>query len=100
MRGFIYIGNFHLMHFFAFLFLIGAIAAIFTAGWAWKIFALICLALAIRYAVKYVWWNFEMEPKSQFWTWCKLKYLTNLSFIQGGLKDFWKYKILCIEPSF
>jgi hypothetical protein len=29
-----------------------------------------------------------------------MKYLTNLSFIKGGLKDFKKYKILCIEPSF
>ena len=41
-----------------------------------------------------------MEPRDKFLTWCKMKYLTNLSFIQGGLKDFKKYKILCIEPSF
>jgi hypothetical protein len=54
----------------------------------------------VRYALKYVWWNFDMEPKSEFWTWCKLKYLTNLSFIQGGLKELKKFKILCIEPSF
>jgi glycosyltransferase involved in cell wall biosynthesis len=99
-RGFVYIGNFHLMHLFAFFFLLGAIVSAFTAGWGWKIFALISLALAIRYAVKYVWWNFDMEPKSEFWTWCKLKYLTNLSFIEGGLKEFSKLKILCIEPSF
>jgi hypothetical protein len=41
-----------------------------------------------------------MEPKSKFLVWCKMKYLTNLSFLQGGLKDFKQYKILCIEPSF
>jgi len=52
------------------------------------------------FAYQYVKWNFAMEPKAAFWAWCKMKYLTNLSFIQGGLKDFKKYKILCIEPSF
>jgi hypothetical protein len=56
--------------------------------------------LTLWFGYEFVKWNLDMEPKSKFWTWSRLKYLTNLSFIQGGLKDFKKFKILCIEPSF
>ena len=66
----------------------------------WGILSLVSLFLAFYFLFQYVKWNFGMEPKAKFLVWCKMKYLTNLSFIQGGLKDFKKYKILCIEPSF
>jgi len=99
-RGFVYIGNFHLMHLFALLFLIGGIFTFFSRGWGINIFTLVSFLLMCYFAYQYVKWNFDMEPKDKFLTWCKYKYLTNLSFIQGGLKDFKKFKILCIEPSF
>ncbi len=100
MRGFVYIGNFHLMHLYALLFLAGlALSFIFTPLFI-KVLTVIFLLLTWRYAYLFVRWNFDMEPKDKFWFWCKMKYLTNLSFIQGGLKDFKKYKVLCIEPSF
>ncbi len=99
-KGFVYLGNFHLMHFWALAFVIGMTAGILTKNFGWLIISEISLLLTFYYAYKYVRWNFGMEPKSAFWVWCKMKYLTNLSFIQGGLKDFKKYKIFCIEPSF
>ncbi len=100
LRGFVYIGNFHLLHLFGLLFVVGLALSLIFGGWGFKIFTLVSLALMLYFAHQYVKWNFGMEPKEKFWTWCKMKYLTNLSFIQGGLKDFKKYKILCIEPSF
>jgi glycosyltransferase involved in cell wall biosynthesis len=99
-KGFVYLGNFHLMHICAVLFIIGLIFGFIVGGLPWFIFSLLSFLLTFKFAYQYVRWNFDMEPKSEFWTWCRLKYLTNLSFIQGGLKDFKKYKILCIEPSF
>ena len=99
-RGFVYLGNFHLMHLFALFFILGVIFSFVFVGLSWKIFMAASLLLTLYFAYQYVKWNLAMEPKSAFWTWCKMKYLTNLSFIQGGLKDFKKYKILCIEPSF
>ncbi len=99
-RGFVYIGNFQLMHIFVLLFILGTVLNFVLAGWGIKIFTLIFGVLTLYFAYQYVKWNFGMEPKSKFFTWCKMKYLTNLSFIQGGLKDFKKYKIFCIEPSF
>ena len=100
LRGFVYIGNFHLMHLFAALFIMAAIFSIFLSGLSWKIFMLVSLLLTLYFGYQFVKWNFGMETKDKFWTWCKMKYLTNLSFIQGGLKDFKKFKVLCIEPSF
>jgi glycosyltransferase involved in cell wall biosynthesis len=99
-KGFIYLGNFHLMHMAAALFLAGLIWAVIAKTLVWWLVALLLFLFVIKFAYQYVRWNFDMEPKSAFWTWCRLKYLTNLSFIQGGLKEFGKYKILCIEPSF
>jgi glycosyltransferase involved in cell wall biosynthesis len=99
-RGFIYLGNFHLMHVFALLFIIGLIFSFIAGGLGFAILALASFLLTLYFGYQYVKWNFGMEPTNKFWVWCKMKYLTNLSFIQGGLKDFKKYKILCIEPSF
>jgi len=100
LRGFVYLGNFHLLHIFGLLFLVGLILSLIFTGIGLKIFTLISFILTLYFAYQYVKWNFGMEPTNKFWVWCKMKYLTNLSFIQGGLKDFKKYKILCIEPSF
>ncbi len=99
-RGFVYLGNFHLMHIFALLFLIGLALSFIWQALALKVLTAAAFLFTLYFAYQYVKWNFGMEPKSRFLTWCKMKYLTNLSFIQGGLKDLAKYKILCIEPSF
>jgi len=100
LRGFVYLGYFHLMHIVGIIFILGVILSFIVKGWFWPGFSVIMLLLTLRFAYMYVRWNFDMEPKDKFWAWCKMKYLTNLSFIQGGLKEFKKYKILCIEPSF
>lgn len=100
LKGFVYLGNFHLMHIFGFLFIIGLILNFILKGIGIRIFTAISFLLMLYFTYQYVKWNFGMEPKNKFFIFCKMKYLTNLSFIQGGLKDFKKYKILCIEPSF
>ncbi|HRZ13970.1 MAG TPA: glycosyltransferase [Candidatus Omnitrophota bacterium] len=100
LRGFVYIGNFHLMHLCALATLFGLLISLLRASFGWWVFTLIFFLLTWKYAYQFVRWNFDMEPKSAFWFWCKIKYQTNLSFIQGGLKEFAKYKVLCIEPSF
>ncbi|MEW6075583.1 MAG: glycosyltransferase [Candidatus Omnitrophota bacterium] len=100
LRGFVYIGNFHLMHIFGILTLLGLVASFLVPGPGIQIATLIAFTLTLYFIYQYVKWNFDMEPKNKFFSWCKMKYLTNLSFIQGGLKDFAKYKILCVEPSF
>jgi len=100
-KGFIYLGNFHLMNLFGIGFLAYLLLSLFTPGFgASEIIGLIFLILSGYFTFRFVEHCFAMEPKRHFFTWCKMKYLTNLSFIMGGLKDFRKYKIICIEPSF
>ena len=99
-RGFIYLGNFHLLHICGAMFIAGAVLSFILKSMVLWWIGMVSLLAALYFAYHYVKWNFAMEPKDKFWFWCKIKYLTNLSFIQGGLKDFKKSKILCIEPSF
>lgn len=99
-RGFVYLGNFHLMHLFAFFFLAGLVPSLIFASTVLRVFTLASFFLAFYFGYQYVKWNFDMEPKDKFWVWCKMKYLTNLSFIKGGLKGRKEFKVLCIEPSF
>jgi glycosyltransferase involved in cell wall biosynthesis len=100
MKGFVYVGNFHLMHLFGILSVFSWIATAFMQTTNMVNISGILTLLTLWFGYEFVKWNLDMEPKSKFWTWSRLKYLTNLSFIQGGLKDFKKFKILCIEPSF
>ncbi len=92
-RGFIYLGNLHMMHIFWFLFLVSLILSP-------KLFSLVAFFFASYFTYRTFKWCFYMEPKKNILTWCKMLYMTNLSFIRGGMKGFFKYKIFCIEPSF
>jgi len=92
-KGFIYLGNFHMMHITGLLFIMGLI-------FSWGSISWLFLFLFLLFTYQYVKWNFFMEPRSKFLTWCRMKYLTNLSFIQGGLKGYKTHKVFCIEPSF
>ena len=100
-KGFIYIGNFHLMHIFGALFLLFFILQwiFFTSFWI-RLFSWISLFLFLYFIFKYFKSVFNIEPYDKWREFAKIKYLTNLYFIRGGLKNSFKYKTFCIEPSF
>lgn len=100
LRGFAYIGNFHMLHLSLLALLISGITAALAPSMAALIACGVFLLVTLHFGYQYVKWNFDMEPKDRFWVWCKMKYLTNRSFIKGGLKGWRQYKVLCIEPSF
>ncbi len=100
-RGFLYLGCFHLMHIFAFIFILGLISFIHNPGsMPAAFFTIAAFFLGIYYVYKFSYWCWFMKPRKYFFTWFRMKYLTNLSFIAGGLKDAKKYKVFCVEPSF
>lgn len=100
-KGFIYIGNFHLMHIFGFFFLL-----FFVLHWAFgasfwlKFFTWANLLLFVTYTFKFFRPAFNIEPYNKWFEFAKLRYLTNLHFTRGGLQGSKKYKTFCIEPSF
>jgi glycosyltransferase involved in cell wall biosynthesis len=100
-RGFIYLGNFHLAHIFGALFLLLLLGLWSNpASLLLRITTMISLILSLSYFYKLFYWCWYMQPRRNLPTWCRMKYLTNLSFIIGGLKESKRYKTFCIEPSF
>jgi hypothetical protein len=100
-KGFIYIGNFHLMHFFGLLFLLFFIGQWMVPCSFWiKFFAWVLLPITAYFKFKFFRTAFNMEPYNEWLPFAKMKYLTNLYFILGGLKGSTKNGTFCIEPSF
>lgn len=106
-KGFIYFGNFQMMHIFGLIAVITLInliiglfastATLVAAGWF-----MITLLLFVFFAYRFFYWCFCWEPKSNLLYWFKIKYLSNWHFMRGvwqGMSKF-KYRIFCIEPSF
>ncbi|HIE36156.1 MAG TPA: glycosyltransferase [Candidatus Omnitrophica bacterium] len=100
-KGFIYIGNFHLMHLFGLLFLIFFILQwiFFNSFWL-KLLSWTTLPLFLFFTFRFFRTAFNIEPYHKWFEFAKMKYLTNFYFILGGLKKSFKYKTFCIEPSF
>ncbi|MFH2139067.1 MAG: glycosyltransferase [Candidatus Omnitrophota bacterium] len=100
-KGFIYIGDFHIMHVTGLLAIISAILlALGIGGQALLITASISALITLFLAKRFFHYCFIMEPRKHFFTWCKMKYMTNLMFIKGGLQRSREFKTFCIEPSF
>lgn len=100
-KGFIYLGYFQMMHLSALLAFIGAIMLLSGIGGMFAIgLTAIMSVLTLYFVRKYFDVCFLMKPHKHFFTWCKMKYMTNLMFVIGGLKRSKEFKTFCIEPSF
>lgn len=100
-KGLIYLGTFHWMHIFSLGFLISLHKSLVNSGYGMsELLTLILAGLSGRFIYNFFGGCFKMHPKNQCRTFCKIKYSTNWSFMKGALINFWKYKILYIEPSF
>lgn len=100
-KGFIYIGYFHIMHITALLTIIGIVLMALNVIPNFAIVLTSISAVLTLYCMRrYFDVCFLMKPHKHFFTWCKMKYITNLMFTIGGLKRSQKFKTFCIEPSF
>jgi len=100
-KGFIYIGNFHLMHMYGILFLISFLLQwLLPESMFLRVSSWVCLFPTLWCTFHFFKTAFNIPP---YWEWpafAKMKYLTNLKFILGGLKGSKKNKTICVEPSF
>ncbi len=100
-KGFIYIGNFQLMHLFGGLFTIFFLLhwLFLGSGWlqffTWAAFVPFLISL-----FKFFKPAFNIEPYDRWFDFARIKYLTNLYFIKGAWKGSAKYKTFCIDTSF
>ncbi|MCM8823507.1 MAG: hypothetical protein NC822_02410, partial [Candidatus Omnitrophica bacterium] len=100
-KGFIYLGNFHFMHIFGVLTLFFFILQwVFFPSLIMSILAWGCLPLFLFFTFRFFRTAFNIEPYNKWFEFAKMKYLTNLYFLWGGLKNSLRYRTFCIEPSF
>jgi cellulose synthase/poly-beta-1,6-N-acetylglucosamine synthase-like glycosyltransferase len=98
-KGLICLGYFQLMHLGGFLFLFFGSLNIFYPRTLLSLTTIISGLLFLWFLEKYFQPCFNLKPKKLFFFWCKIRYLTNWSFIKGALTGLKKYGILYIEPS-
>ncbi len=91
-KGNIYLGNFHFLNIF---FLLTILSIVFR----WKT-TLLFLSLTLLFAIIYFSPLIKLKPTKKFLKWCKIKYLSNLSFIMGGIKGSFVFGAIDIEDSF
>jgi len=96
-KGVIYIGNFHLMHLFGLLFLAQLFVSIFGGGFS----PLVILwgSLFLLFAALYFAPALDLNPRSKFLTWFRVRYLSNWALMRGGFKGMRTWKIIYIESS-
>jgi hypothetical protein len=100
-KGFIYIGNFHLMHIFGILFFIFFVLQwFFLFSFRIQLLSWAFFVSFLFFAFRFFRTAFNIEPYNKWFAFAKMKYLTNFYFFLGGLKGSFKHKTFCIEPSF
>ena len=116
-KGIIHLGHFHWMWIFGLLTVIGVIKSILFTMWP-ALIVNTCpfVKTASLLSGVYSWtglfalftgWNIfrylapvrELAPQSAFWTFAKIRYATNWSFMKGALSGMKKFGTICVEPS-
>jgi cellulose synthase/poly-beta-1,6-N-acetylglucosamine synthase-like glycosyltransferase len=98
-KGIMHIGDYHLMHFFGLLFILGLIACAFSRSALLSYLTLGSFLLGSFFLYRYFRPCFKLKPGSKFFSWCKIRYLTNRSFIKGASQGSKKFGPICIEGS-
>lgn len=98
-KGFIYIGNYHMFHLFLLIGLISLLKLIIAPGLISALVLLLSLGAAGWFFYRFNYWVFQW-PKKNLSAYLKMKYMSNFWFCWGGLVGALKHKAVCIEPSF
>jgi hypothetical protein len=97
-KGMLYIGNFHLMHIFGFLFSLCLIGGLLIPS----LFNAKLLVLGILFALfagLYFWPIFSLKPRSKFLRWAKIRYISNWALMRGGFKGMKQWGVFYLESS-
>lgn len=96
-RGIIYIGDYHFMHLFGLAFVMCLIQTLVTQNaTAWLA---VWGVLFGTFLFKYFKPMLELEPKSKFLTWAKIRYISNWALMKGGFKGGHTFGVVYLESS-
>lgn len=97
-KGMLYIGDFHLMHIFGLLFVSRLINSIFSP----ILFNKTLLVLGVIFFVSglsYFWPMLSLKPRSKFFRWAKIRYVSNWALMRGGFKGMKTWGVFYLESS-
>jgi hypothetical protein len=96
-KGMLYVGDFHFMHFFGAAFLIKVIQTIFTCtATAWLY---VWGALFLYFFWRYFKSALKMKPVGKFLTWARIRYISNWALMLGGFKGGRTFGVIYLESS-
>lgn len=96
-RGILYWGDFHFMHLFGLAFLINLVQTLVTKNMtAWLP---IWAALFIAFLVKYFKPMLKLKPAGKFFTWARIRYVSNWALMKGGFKGGKTFGVIYLESS-
>lgn len=96
-KGIIHVGSFHLMHISLGGVVVGGILSALTAA---GIPFLAASALALAWSgLSYFAPCAKLNPAGKFFTWCKIRYLSNWAYVRGAIDGTSRFGPVCIESS-
>jgi cellulose synthase/poly-beta-1,6-N-acetylglucosamine synthase-like glycosyltransferase len=96
-RGIIYIGDFHFMHLFGLGSLVSLARSLMIGNFSASFYVWGGLFLVFLY--KYFAPMLKLKPGNKFFTWCKIRYLSNWALMRGGFKGAKTFGVTYIESS-
>ena len=96
-KGIIYIGDYHFMHLFGLAFIINLVQTIVTQN----ITAALPIwgALFFLFLHKYFKPMLKLDPRNKFFTWAKIRYISNWALMKGGFKGGKTFGVIYLESS-
>lgn len=96
-KGIIYIGDYHFMHLFGLAFVINLIQTLVTrCTTAWlPIWGVLFLFFLIKYFKPML----KLAPRSKFFTWAKVRYVSNWALMKGGFVGGKTFGVIYLESS-
>lgn len=96
-KGIIYIGDFHFMHAFGLVFIINLLQTIITK--TATVWLGIWAGLFLYYLYRYFKPTLKLEPRNKFFTWARIRYISNWALMRGGFKGAKTFGLVYLESS-
>ena len=97
MPGIIYWGDFHFMHVFGLAFIVNLIQTVVTHNPT--VWLPVWAALFIFFSYKYFKPMLKLKPTSKFFTWARIRYVSNWALMNGGFKGGKTFGVIYLESS-
>lgn len=98
-KGLVYFGNFHMLILSFIVMLLAFLAGLILGSAGLATTGLVAAFLTLFFGFRYFKGCWNMAPRSKFFKWAYIRFITNYWFLKGGLDGTKRTGILYVEPS-